>query len=142
MSFGIPKVGTIVRVTTRYQNIHLFSCKKQPTFDIVMEGEVLPLDNLDHSGTWNIATGKMNHPVANIAPRNVVALQVLKGEAVKHVAEKPRTGSWMVMGSKGNTYTIVETSPGGPLKCNCIAGQYNRPCKHKAEVDAKRQKKC
>lgn len=46
------------------------------------------------------------------------------------VTAKPQ--EWQVAGSRGATYTVSKVR--GNWRCNCVAGQFNRACKHVAQA--------
>jgi hypothetical protein len=46
------------------------------------------------------------------------------------VTAKPQ--EWQIAGSRGTTYTVSKIR--GNWRCNCVAGQFNRACKHVAQA--------
>lgn len=43
-----------------------------------------------------------------------------------------KTLEWQISGSRGNTYTVTKVRDN--WRCNCVAGQFNRACKHVAQA--------
>ena len=79
-------------------------------------------------------TGSRWVPVRVIRWSDVVSItQNGRTEKVALSAEvttKPQ--EWQIAGSRGATYTVSKVR--GNWRCNCVAGQFNRACRHVAQA--------
>jgi hypothetical protein len=129
--FKKPSPSDVVRVTTRYKDGYLWA--PSPFIEFVIEGEVVRSEPMDEPHTFRIQTGKPEMPVAQIAMRRVVALEVLKGKDAKKLKAHP-DHEWKVKGSKGDIYTVREIDM--VYSCTCIGFKF-RICKHILGIIAK-----
>ena len=121
-----PKVGSILKVTTRYPETYIFSKDKFQYH--VTSGQVVENDRLTPVGSFSITTGRREYPVAIIALRNVWKIEEA-GKTLKASIKKNAPKTWKVKSSKGNeTYTV--TNNAGLWTCTCVGFQFHRRCKH------------
>ena len=123
---SIPKVGSIIKVTTRYPEINIFA--KSKIRENVTAGVVVENDKLTPVGSFSITTGRKEYPVAIIAIRNVYKIEEA-GKTLKASIKKAAPKVWKVKSSNGKeTYTV--TNNAGSWSCTCVGFQYHRRCKH------------
>jgi len=123
----IPKIGAEVTVIVRSElapHKHLYAdgvIRELVTFT----GTVAPTERWqDSKRTLNLTTGIKSFPVRSIDMARVVSINGAKAKII--VAPKSRT--WLVKGSKGNTYTVTEDN--GRRSCNCVGFGFRQYCKH------------
>lgn len=122
----IPKIGSLISVTTRYPETYIFS--KNKFRDVVTNGKVVENDRLTPVGSFSITTGRKEHPIAIIALRNVVKIESA-GKTLVASIKKTAPKTWKVKSSNGKeTYTV--TNNAGAWSCTCVGFQYHRRCKH------------
>lgn len=123
---SMPKVGSIIKVTTRYPEINIFSKNKWQY--LVTAGQVVENDRFTPTGSFSITTGRKEYPVAIIAIRNVIEIESA-GKTLKASVKKTMPKVWKVKSSRGNEiYTV--TNNAGSWSCTCVGFQYHRRCKH------------
>jgi hypothetical protein len=130
-TFQKPHPGELVRCVTRWKDNHYFATN--PTFDIIHEGEVVNSHPMDAPNTFNILTGRPEFPEAQVALRNVVELEILKGKAAEKLKAHP-DHEWRVKGSKGNEYVVREIDM--VYTCTCPGFHYRRMCHHISDIIA------
>jgi len=123
----IPKIGAEVTVIVRSElapHKHLYAdgvIRELVTFT----GTVAPTERWqDSKRTLNLTTGIKSFPVRSIDMARVVSINGAKAKII--VAPKSRT--WLVKGSKGNTYTVTEDK--GRRSCTCVGFGFRQYCKH------------
>jgi len=123
----IPKIGAKITVIVRSELApykHLYAdgvIRKLVTFT----GTVAPTERWqDSKRTLNLTTGIKSFPVRSIDMARVVSINGAKAKII--VAPKSRT--WLVKGSKGNTYTVTEDK--GRRSCTCVGFGFRQYCKH------------
>lgn len=79
-------------------------------------------------------TGERFHAMRVIRWDEVVEFSTASGkQAVNIVSSAPvKAAEWQIAGSKGAVYTVTQNR--GNWRCNCVAGQFNRACKHVAQA--------
>jgi hypothetical protein len=128
-----PKIGSIVKVTTRYPNSYYFS--KEKYMYVVTAGQVVANDRLTPSDSFSITTGRKEFPIAIIANRNVIKIE-LPGKTLTQQIKKTAAKTWKVKSARsGEVYTV--TNNNNAWSCTCVGFQYHRRCKH---IVAKRGK--
>ena len=130
-TLSIPKVGSKVRVTTRYKESYYFSTN--PWRDTVYEGEVVAPNKWDNPDSFKLFTGNPEWPYSVISANHVHDIKYIEGGPGKNVRTDVR--SWTVSGSKGDQYTVTQN--GTKWSCTCSGFQFRRTCKHvKKKQDA------
>jgi len=124
----IPKVGSVVRVITRWYNHYVYTAKEQPFVDHVDIGTVLPSERADKSNTFNMTcTGiKMRH--RQIPMGYVVSIEYLKGAGIKTSIRAFRVES------KSSNKIYLVTVVNNQIECDCLGFKYRRKCKHSDAV--------
>ncbi len=122
----IPKIGTYVKVTTEHPDIFIFS--KNKNRKNITIGQIVPNDKFDPIDSFCITTGKPEFPIAVIALRNVVSIEVSK-KILKQKIQKTLPKTWKVRSSKKKDYYTVMLD-NNFWSCSCIGFQYHRRCKH------------
>lgn len=103
-----PRVGSQIRVQTKFG---------------LREGTVVPNERWEKSDTFCM-TGDQYIRVRNIALRNVVAIEYIKGAPLKSEVR-----AFRVRSSDGKReYTVVVR--GNKFDCNCTGFTYHHKCKH------------
>lgn len=123
----IPKVGSKIRVTTRYKESYYFA--KTPWRDTTYEGEVVQSNKWDNTDTFKLFTGNPEWPHSVISVNHVHDIEYLSGGPGQ--ALKNDVKSWTVKGSKGDIYTVTQI--GTKWACTCSGFQFRRQCKHVKE---------
>lgn len=123
----IPKIGSEVTVTVRNAMAdfrHLYG-SGVITEHVTFTGTVAPTERWqDAKRTLNLTTGIKSFPVRSIDMARVVSINGAKAKVI--VAPKSRT--WLVKGSKGNTYTVTEEN--ARRSCTCVGFGFRQQCKH------------
>lgn len=121
-----PKIGSIVKVTTRYPETYLFSKEKYKY--VITAGQVVANDRLTPVGYFSMTTGRKEYPVAMIAIHNVVKIETPTKTQTQNI-KKSSAKTYKVKSSRGNeVYTV--TNNAGAWSCTCVGYQYHRRCKH------------
>lgn len=133
----IPRVGSRIRVTTRFPNHYYKTYKESPFEFFTYEGTVLPLDSKNPTDSFNL-TGDGTLHVRNISLSNISDLIVLKGSVVtRKIVDSVRA---FRVKSKSKNREYVVTVSGNKYKCTCVGFQYHRYCKHTKAVFHKVEK--
>lgn len=88
------------------------------------EGVVVEPDSWTKSDEW-VMTGDECYPRRTIKHSRVLDLDVFEG-SVYRAAHQPH-GTWQVVGSKGDIYTV---SYNGSWTCTCTGFHYHNTCRH------------
>lgn len=126
-----PKIGTEVVVKVRNAMAdfrHLYASDVIPEY-LTFTGKVVANEKW-LTNHLSITTGIKSFPVRSIDMAHVVSINGVKSKSVKVV---PKTRTWIVAGSKGNTYTVTEEN--GRRSCTCPGYQFRRQCKHLLNMD-------
>jgi hypothetical protein len=122
-----PKIGSEITVVVRSEMApykHLYAdgvIREHVTFT----GTVVPTERWqDAKQILNLTTGSKAFPVRSIDLSRVISINGAKTKKI--IPQKSRT--WLVKGSKGNTYTVTEDN--GRRSCTCIGFEFRRQCKH------------
>lgn len=121
-----PKIG--MEVTVKVRNAmadfrHLYASNVIPEY-LTFTGTVVANEKW-LTNHLSITTGIKSFPVRSIDMARVVSINGAKTKPVKSVS---KTRTWIVAGSKGNTYTVTEEN--GRRSCTCVGYQFRRQCKH------------
>jgi hypothetical protein len=128
-----PKVGSVVKVTTRYPESYLYA--KNKFRDVTTVGKVVENDRWTPVGNFSITTGRPEYPIAIIALHNVIKVETA-GKVVRASVEKSAPKVWKVTSKRsGEVYTV--TNNAGSWSCTCVGYQYHRKCKHILEKRGK-----
>lgn len=129
--FSHPEIGKTVEVilnTTKPAGEVAYHVPATETFT----GDVVANEKWMDPGTFCITTGlpsRYNFPVRNLLLKHVDNMSYVSGEKVeKKEVKDPGSIERIVIGSKGDKYVVKKV--GKTWSCTCIAGQFNRPCKH------------
>jgi hypothetical protein len=129
----IPKVGSTVKITTRYAETYLFS--KNKWRDSVTVGQIVSNQKWVPVGSFSVTTGMKEFPIAVIAIRNLVKIEHA-GKTLSAKIKKTAAKTWKVKSSRGNEiYTVINNS--GAWSCTCVGFQYHRKCKHITNLQSK-----
>ena len=122
-----PQIGSEVTVTVRNAMAdfrHLYG-SGVITEHVTFTGTVAPTERWqDAKRTLNLTTGIKSFPVRSIDMARVVSINGAKAKVI--VA--PKSHTWLVKGSKGNTYTVTEEN--GRRSCTCVGFEFRHQCKH------------
>jgi hypothetical protein len=125
----VPKVGSIVQVTTRFPETYIYS--KEKWRDIVHAGQIVPNDRWTPPGSFQMSTGKKEYPIATIALNRVIKIQS-PSKTLTQSIKKTAPKVWKVKSKRsGEVYTVTNNS--GSWSCTCVGFQYHRRCKHITE---------
>ena len=132
MAFAIPQVGSEIEVCMK--NPLPISARHSGMPDSNWyRGKVMKSLNWMSPEMFCLSTGIKESPIILDQDRILDLRYVDGGEAEQvEVAEKPKFRMWQVDGSKGNVYNV--TLADGKWSCDCVAGQFNRPCKHVKKI--------
>jgi len=122
-----PQIGSEVTVTVRNAMAdfrHLYG-SGVISEHVTFTGTVAPTERWqDAKRTLNLTTGIKSFPVRSIDMARVVSINGAKAKVI--VA--PKSHTWLVKGSKGNTYTVTEEN--GRRSCTCVGFGFRHQCKH------------
>ena len=125
LQYAMPRVGSLVRVTTKFKN-HVLYRTGEYTLNTYV-GTVGSTHKLLAPNSFVLSTPDTPYfPKREINLSNVVTLDYLDGTCAEQVESNDQT--WIVKGSKGNSYTV--TRIGNKLNCTCTGFQFRRKCKH------------
>lgn len=123
--FEMPKVGSQIRVTTRYKNTILYN--KNEYVETTYVGTVGSAHKLLAQNSFVLNTPhtpEFSRREINLA--YVFHLEYLDG--TKATSKSTVDKTWTVKGSKGDIYIVARSN--NELKCNCVGFQFRRKCKH------------
>lgn len=137
MSNIVPRVGSVVKVTTRHRSYYAHSDTPFREFTIFGTVVDVPAYWQAHAGTaFAVETGASHHPISLVSIENVVAVDYIKGKSLSTAALKNAvTMHATVAGSKGNVYTVKHSA--GRWTCTCTGFEFRNQCKHIAQVREK-----
>jgi hypothetical protein len=125
LQYAIPKVGSKIRVTTKFKN-HVLSRADEYILSTYV-GTVGSAHKLLSPNSFVLSTPDTpQFPKREINLAKVIHLEYLDGSTAKKVQTVDHT--WQVKGSKGDSYTV--TRVGNKLNCTCTGFQFRRKCKH------------
>lgn len=107
---------------TKHTKQHLWATF-QPEF-FIYEGEQVPAYKWSVPGTVCLTTGDPRWPIREIHPDNIISIddQVVEPKTITD------TQTYVVQGSKGQTYTVT-VGPHG-RSCTCPGFGFRHSCKH------------
>jgi len=133
MTFAIPQVGSEIEVcianplpiSARYSGMPDSNWYR---------GKVMKSLNWMAPDMFCLSTDIKESPIRILDQDRILDLCYVDGSTAEQVeiAEKPKFQIWQVDGSKGNVYTVTLDS--GKWSCDCVAGRFNRPCKHVKKI--------
>ena len=126
-TISVPSVGSKIRVTIRTKETYYFSTN--PWRDTVLEGEVVNPNKWDGPEYFKLFTGNPDFPNSVINMGLVHNIEYVEGGPGKAINSNTRT--WLVHGSKGDSYTVSQI--GTKWSCTCSGFQFRRQCKHVKE---------
>lgn len=130
MSYLIPKVGDRISVTTRYKSIYYLD-PPGTINEFHYVGTVVEAPQRD-GNHFGVRRDDSNHiPILN---RHKVHDMIVDGvpQPQEETTVKPK--SWIVEGSKGNTYTVELNN--GQANCTCPGFRFRNSCKHAKAAEA------
>lgn len=125
MQFAKPTIGSDVEVVTDTPNpSQPFALPKHYRGRVVQPFKWVGPDD------FCLTTGDSYFPVRVINIKYVKDLTYVDGSIATTTEAKavPKIESWSVEGSKGDIYIV--TRDGDKWSCDCVAGKFNRSCKH------------
>jgi hypothetical protein len=125
MQFNKPEVGSDIEVVTATPNpSQPFALPKH------YRGRVVQPFKWAGPNDFCMTTDQADFPVRVIDISYVKELKYVDGTVATTVEVKPvpKIESWTVDGSKGDVYIV--TRDGTKWSCDCVAGKFNRHCKH------------
>lgn len=128
--FEMPKVGSQVRVTTRYRNHVLYNTSEY--VETTYLGTVGSAHKLLSPNSFVLNTPNTPHfPKREINLAYVANIEYMDGTKANKTASTDQI--WAVKGSKGDVYTVTRSN--NQLSCSCVGFQFRRKCKHITMVD-------
>ena len=133
MAFAIPAVGSEIEVCMANPLMPTARYPGEPDRNWY-RGTVMKSLNWMSPEMFCLSTGIKESPIRILDQDRILDLRFVDGSASEQVvlAEKPKFQIWQVDGSKGNVYIV--TLDAGKWTCDCVAGKYNRPCKHVKKI--------
>lgn len=139
-----PRIGSWVRVTTSFADYRRTFARTRPTDSHTYVGKVMESQDWEREGTFALLTNDPKMRIKTIEMSRVTALETLRAaevhaqtEGAFHATmreEKADDRTFEIKGSKGNTYVVVKSKFN--WKCNCVAGERGRRCKHVEEAES------
>jgi len=130
LQFTAPKVGSKVRVTSRYKDNYIHATSE--FIDHTIEGVVVPNHKLTRPNTFAMRVSCPNVPNREVALSNVVDLKYLDGTVATKGKVSTEVKTLEVKGSKGATYIVIKE--GNKVSCTCTGFQFRKACKHLALI--------
>ena len=133
MAYAIPEIGTEVEVCMK--NPLPVSARYSGMPDYWWyRGQILKSLKWMSPDMFCLSTDNKESPIRILDQDRILDLRLVDGGEVEHVElkEKPKFQMWQVDGSKDNVYTV--TLDNGKWSCDCVAGRFNRPCKHVKKI--------
>lgn len=122
----IPKIGEHITVVVRsgmapYKHLYADGVITEfLTFSgVVVEGDKWQKNMLC------LSTGSRQFPIRSIDMTRIISINGTKNKKMTTI---PKNRSWIVKGSKGNSYTVTEEN--GLRSCTCVGFEFRRQCKH------------
>jgi hypothetical protein len=132
MTFAKPEVGSEIEITTNTPNPTLPNAL--PNY---YRGKVVTPFKWINEYDFCLSTNDRSFPVRVVDIRHVTQMKFVDGSAAVQTeyTPVPKIESWTVEGSKDNVYIV--TRDNGKWSCDCVAGKFNRHCKHVAAIQDK-----
>ena len=129
LGFAIPNVGTEVEVCMKNPLPLSARYSGMPDF-FWYSGKILKQLSWVTSDMFCLSTDDKQSPVRVLDKDRVLDIRLVDGSSTERVEikEKPSFSMWQVDGSRGQVYIV--TLDDGKWTCDCVAGQFNRMCKH------------
>ena len=133
MAYAIPEIGTEVEVCMKNPLMLTARYSGMPDSNWY-RGRILKNQNWMGPDMFCLSTDNKESPVRILDQDRILDLRLVDGGEVEHVElkEKPKFQMWQVDGSKNNVYNV--TLDNGKWSCDCVAGRFNRPCKHVKKI--------
>jgi len=131
MTFAKPEIGSEIEITTNTPNLALPLASNQQH-----RGKVVTAFKWVGEHDFCLTTGDSAFAVRVIDIRHVTEMKYVDGFTAETVELKPvpPIESWTVTGSKGDVYIITRDSD--KWSCDCVAGRFNRHCKHVSQIQS------
>ena len=128
MKNTLPPVGAEITVVVRNRRQGMVVW--YPATD-THQGRIMATPSWVEQGNFCMTGDVPKHPMRVINYANVVSMtqggESVTVPVVKKAAE-PVIKTYEIAGSRGNSYTV--TFHNGSWKCPCVAGGFNKECKH------------
>jgi hypothetical protein len=133
MTFAIPAVGSDIEVCMANPLMPTARYPGEPDRNWY-RGKVMKSLKWMSPEMFCLSTDIKESPIRILDQDRILDLRFVDGSAAEQVelTEKPKFQMWQVDGSKDNVYTV--TLDNGKWSCDCVAGKYNRPCKHVKKI--------
>ena len=133
MAFAIPAVGSEIEVCMKNPLPITARYPGEPDRNWY-RGTVMKSLNWMSPEMFCLSTGIKESPIRILDQDRILDLRFVDGTEAAQVvvAEKPKFQIWQVDGSKGAVYNV--TLDAGKWSCDCVAGRFNRPCKHVKKI--------
>lgn len=133
MTFAIPAVGSEVEICMKNPLMPTARYPGEPDRNWY-RGKVMKSLNWMDPGQFCLSTDNPQSPIRILDQDRILELRHVNGAVATtvEVAEKPKFQIWQVDGSKGAVYNVKLDD--GKWSCDCVAGQFNRPCKHVKKI--------
>ena len=120
----LPKVGDTITVTVKNRTLGMIVYRPLTT---TFEGKVLPSFPWCDKDEFCLSSG--TGFIRRIKLHNVEKIMNADGKLFELQKEQtPNVAEFHIKDSKGDTYVVSQT--GQKWRCNCVAGQFGRNCKH------------
>jgi len=124
----IPGVGELVQVTVKLARVGMAVWTPETETYV---GRIVKNPPWIGDDQFSMSCDLKTHPI-RIIPRDwIVSLKHgdVEVQAPVVAAVKPQSDqSWKIAGSAGKVYNV--SKQGKFWRCNCVAGGFNKPCKH------------
>jgi hypothetical protein len=133
MTFAIPTVGSDIEVCMANPLMPTARYPGEPDRNWY-RGKVMRSLKWMSPDMFCLSTDIPESPIRILDQDRILDLRYVDGGEAEQVevAEKPKFQMWQVDGSKDNVYTV--TLDNGKWSCDCVAGRFNRPCKHVKKI--------
>ncbi len=128
--YAIPKVGSKVRVTSRFKDNYIYATSE--FYDHTIEGVVIPSYPGAVPNSFMMRTSCKNVPIRVVGMGSVVNLEYTDGTVAKKGKVDDAVKTLEVKGSKGEKYIVIKE--GSKVSCTCVGFQFRRTCKHLAMI--------
>jgi len=126
LQFTAPKIGSKVRVTSRFKDNYIHATSEFR--DHTIEGVVIPNHKLIRPNSFTMRVSCPNVPIREICLASVVDLQYADGTVAAKGKVEDSVKTLEVDGSKGAKYIVIKE--GNKVSCTCPGFQFRRTCKH------------
>ncbi len=124
---GRPAVGTRISVVLPYRRPNML-CWQPET--VTYTGTVVENFSWCDPDEFCMTSEDGSGFIRRIKLQRVQSMEATDGSEIARSTPSPvsRSREWTIKGSKGDVYVV--TYDGSKWRCNCLAGQHGRLCKH------------